>query len=257
MSTSQKPELSLIVPVRGRAEHLSVLLAWLARERLLNGSSHWDLLLVEGAPVPRAAQATQGLDWARHIFVPQHGPFCKSQLLNRGAQLARGEFVASLDVDLLPAAGVLGRQLELARNCRACVVSGYRVMLHRQPRADALPDPRELAAEAWSNGTNSLGPEEQPSATLKYLLKHDRFGICPFFPREQLLAVGAWDEQYVGWGAEDQDILHRLAPTLTTVRAHDLLYFHMPHGPDPDWHVAELTAANRKRFFLKRNESNV
>jgi hypothetical protein len=252
VSAASRVDLSLVVALRGRAEHLSVLLAWLARERRMQEAPLWDLFVVEGASNPSAAQALHGLEWARHIFVRQDGPFCKAELLNRGAELSVAKYVAPLDVDLLPAHGVLEHQLELARSSPRCVVSGYRVMLLEQPAADPLPQDDELVALAWSQGVASLGPEERPTARLKYLLRQDRFGICPFFPRERLLAAGGWDEQYVGWGAEDEDILYRLGTSLTMVRAYDLLYFHMPHGQEPDWNVPELTAANRLRFSSKR-----
>lgn len=249
-----RPELTLIVPLRGRAEHLAVQLAWLARQRAQPEHAPWEVVLVEGDSASSGAEPASRFDWVRYLFVEQQGPFCKSQLLNRGLAHARGDFVTVLDVDLLPAAGVLQRQLRLARGCLECLVSGYRVMLSSQPVVEPLPAEADIAAQAWEDGTGALAPEDSPSATLKYLLRRERFGVCPFFRRSLLLEVGGWDEAYVGWGGEDQDLIHKLHASLTLLRGCDLLYFHMPHGADAGWRVPELTAANRRRFYSRKKQ---
>lgn len=259
MTLQQHPlGLSLLTTVRGRSDHLCCLLSWLERIRRVEAWTDFELIIIEGDTAPRHKSITQEHDWVTYAFEKQTQAFHKTSLLNAGLSMARGEFIMPLDVDLLPAQGVLQRHLALTMQSSGMLVSGYRVLLEDMPApSQALPSSEQLFEQARNRGLEAISSEDGASALRKYLLHGERFGVSPCFPSSDLQAVGGWDEEYIGWGAEDQDIIETLhGRGRTLVRAADLLYFHLPHVFEEDWRIAELTAANRARLAQKRLEQN-
>ena len=253
-----KPEtcrLSLLTAYRNRPSHLGLLLDWLSRARQQDGFADFELILAEGDNHPTALAMCEAHGWVRYIFVEMGDLFNKSVLLNRAASVARGTFVMPLDIDLLPGRNVLSKHVSLAERSVACLLSGFRIQL------PSLPDPVEWGgcaeiAKKLDRTDPSLICEEDRYATglVERLLDRRRFGVCPCFLAERFHAAGGYHEGYVGWGAEDQDLIERICATgIYLVRCYDLLYFHMPHpAREPGWRDERLTAANRALYFSRR-----
>lgn len=250
MNTTHKPTLSLLTTYRDREEHLKVLLAWLERIREAENFTDFEMLLVEGAAEPTAAAVASGRDWVTYVHVPMPGVFHKQILINRAASLARGEYRIPFDVDLLPAEGVLAQHLSMAREMPRYLIAGYRVQLKDTPgEASPLPTTRELLKGMDVKDQSLICEEDFHSSLLEYLLQKQRFGVCPCIPSRLFDELGGVDEQYVGWGADDQDLIERVCDSgLRLIRSYDLLYFHLPHGYGPDWATPEQVTANRQRF---------
>lgn len=248
--------LSLLAGVRGRKAHMAVLLAWLERMRADEGADDFELVVVEGDGEPIHSAVAEGRPWIRYDFLRMDDNFCKTRLLNRALELCRGEFVMPHDVDLLPAPGVLGRHVRLAESTQHMLVTGHRLMLPHVPTTNPLPSARDLVATATEAGEAVIAPEDRPSALRKHLIGEPGFGVNACLRREELERFGGWDESYEGWGAEDQDLLDRVQGAGTTlIRASELLYFHMPHGPEPGWNEGHLTRKNREKLAAKRGEA--
>jgi N-terminal domain of galactosyltransferase len=257
-TSGQSPALSLLTCYRGkeREAHLLTQLRWLERIRAQEGFSDFEVILAEGAAAPTVQGIVSKYDWARHLFIPMTPLFHKSVLLNRAAATARGEYLIPFDVDLLPAEGALALLLKLARASPLCLITGFRLQLSQTPsRQEPLPSSREIRAGLDIEDASLLGPEENPRALRKYLIDGQRFGVCPCFPRERFARVGGCNEDYVGRGPEDQELIERVCATgLTLMRCYDLVYFHLPHGKAVGWDDPQLLAANRQRFTeLRRN----
>jgi GT2 family glycosyltransferase len=249
--------LSLLTAYRARPAHLEVLLDWLNRVRQVDGFAEFELVLVEGSARPVAPTACRHHDWVKYRFVEMPDAFNKSRLLNRAATEARGAFLMPLDVDLLPGPGVLHTHLSLAERSPACLLSGFRIQL------PAIPDHRRGATreEIWEQfNRTDMGliceEDRYPRSLVERLLDGRRFGVCPCFPAEVFRAAGGYHEGYVGWGAEDQDLVERVCKAgLSLVRCYDLLYLHMPHPADEvGWREERLTSANRTLYFARRKE---
>jgi len=250
------PRLSLLTTYRGiaRLPYLRLMLRWLDRLRREEQCTTFELLLIEGAGSPTVAALAATYPWVRYDHLPQTGLFHKPPLLNRAAQLARGQFLMPFDLDLLPGAQVLARHLALAEASPRCLVAGYRVQLPALWAEEAeLPEAAALRAGLGIEDEGVLGPEDNGRALRKYLLRGERFGVCPCIPAELYGAVGGMDEQFVGWGSDDQDLIEKLcAHGLTLVRAFDFIYFHLPHEHEKTWTDPELIAANRKLLAERR-----
>lgn len=254
--------ISLITAYRNRKAHWDVMRRWLERIRVEEGFTDFEWIVVEGAAKATLEGEMTGADWLKYAFHPMKGLFCKSLLLNLGAGLADGSHFMPLDTDLLPARHVLSHHARLALEHPALLFTGYRLMLAEIPALtpnleDAGGVCGRLSRQFRESGVPPLGPEENASALCKYLLAGERFGVMPLFSLAVFRELGGYDEQFAGWGAEDQDLFERYCGTgATPVRCHDLLYLHMPHGEDADWKEPELTVRNREYFYGVRRGGN-
>jgi predicted glycosyltransferase involved in capsule biosynthesis len=237
--------LSLITPYADRFSHLLTQLDWW---QSIDDKSWLDWIIVEVAPEPsidlqRQLEAHQ----VKYRHLPCTGPFHKTKALNLGLQQSQGDWIVAFDVDLIPIGDTLDRHFELAMNSPQLLVTGYRLMA-----ATATVDVNDLDA-AIADAT--IGPEDQTTALRKQLLKGECFGVMPLFARRRLQAIGGWDETFIGWGAEDQDVIERyLTPAQSMCRVPELVYLHLQHDAAPNWNDAALTDQNRQYYYQKQSD---
>ena len=247
------PKLSLIVPYRGREAHLNLLLSRLSDIREREGFTGFELVLVEGDEQPAARDLVDKYEWVRYLHVLLPGVFNRALLANRGAAVAKGEYLMVYDVDLLPADGVLSNHLALASASPLSLVAGYRLQLPRMLSEPVIPDANKLIEESAARKQSLVCPEDSYGAFVKYLLCGEKVGVCACYPAKMFASVGGLDEEYKGWGPEDQDFMERICDTgLALVRCYDLLYYHLPHDREKLWHDPALVEANRLRYNEKR-----
>lgn len=241
-------QLSLLITYRKREAHLKAQLAWWRKHLEQGIFEHCEVLLIEveaeASPPVRAAISDLPI---RYIHCPGPTVFHKTKALNLGLAMAQGEWIAPFDVDLIPVGNTLFRHLEIATHSPQLLVTGYRVMSALDTvDIDAIP-------AAVDHGT--IAPEDMPTALWKHLTKHEKFGVVPFFQRRRLQAIGGWDEAFVGWGAEDQDLIERyLQEGAALCRCPELLYLHLHHQREPDWTEPTLTEQNRNHYYRKAQQ---
>lgn len=230
--------LSLLLPLRGRAAQASAILPRLAKIVAAQPPTS-EIIVVESAEDPIHGELCRSLDIA-YAFERHGGTFHKSRLLNAALAMAKGEFVAPYDIDLLPLGSTAKLHLTLAMAYPQLLIAGFRLMSsHELPTEDL----ESMRFEA------TLGPENSPTAIRKWLVQKERFGVVPHFRRDTLISLGGWDEGYVGWGAEDQDVLERyLALGVRFMASPDLVYIHLHHPPDPNWSEDHHRSANRAHY---------
>ncbi len=243
--------LALLTAYRGRPDHLLRQRAWL--ERLRDEEfNDFEWIVVEGDDQPRMRAAIKD-DWSQYVFVPMVGPFNKAILLNTAASRTAAEKLCPLDVDLLPAYGTLLLHSSISSESCRILVTGYRLHLAALPVIDSPKKCTEQWIDALRSGKEEiLGPEENPSAIRKYLIRGERFGVCPFYDSQDWHAVKGVYKGFEGWGGEDQDLIERvLALGRVLVRCYDLRYFHMPHEKEAGWHDAALMKRNTKIYCAR------
>lgn len=235
-------KLSLLLPLRGRIAQARAVLPMLAKSISLQ-TEICEVIVVESAPQQIHEDLCRSLG-IRYAFDSADGTFHKSRLLNIALSMADSDFVAPYDIDLLPLSSTAQKHLALASTHPQLLVTGFRLMSpHETPTSDL--------ASMRQEGT--LGPENNPSAIRKWLVNGERFGVVPHFRRDLLLEIGGWDENYVGWGAEDQDIIERyLAKGVDFILSPDLVYLHLHHPPDPAWSEDRCRAANMAHYYKVR-----
>ncbi|GFZ94293.1 hypothetical protein CYANOKiyG1_05090 [Okeania sp. KiyG1] len=101
-----------------------------------------------------------------------------------------------------------------------------------------------------------VAPEDKETAVFKQLVDQEKFGVVPFFRKETLLSVKAWDEAYIGWGAEDQDLIERYTKNCYFLRSPKLIYIHLNHSDDLMWKEDHHIEKNRKYYYKKEKFMN-
>ena len=181
---------------------------------------------------------------ARCLLLTHSRPeFHKTLLLNQALIFSRGEYVIPYDADLLPLFSI-NELCRLVKGSPLLVIGGYRIMSgHNDPNDKssgiALPRP---------------APEDCSGALYKQIAHGEKFMVCPAFKRQELLEIGGWDERFIGWGCEDQDVLERYCRStkLVCARSRDLLYLHFDHLAQSGWNEPQLVSANRAAYYSFR-----
>jgi hypothetical protein len=229
--------------------HLKTQIAWW-QQQSHNVSTPFEVLLIEVNETPSdwIAAALKQTHF-QYIHCPCKGAFHKTKALNLGLSLAQGKYVVPYDIDLIPIGDTLTRQLSISEQSQGLLITGYRLMSNYPTvTIDQIP----VALEQ-----SSTAPEDQPTALWKHLTRHEKFGVVPFFCRDRLVEIGGWDEEFIGWGAEDQDMIERyLQPDWVLCRCPELLYLHLFHSHEPYWSEPQLIEQNRRHYYNKASHSH-
>ncbi len=234
-------KLSLIMPYRDREAHLQTQLQWWKQQTTL--VDRCEVLLIELSETPSVwiQDAIQDSNF-RYTHLPCVGAFHKTKALNLGLAIAQGNWIVPFDVDLIPIGNTLLRHWEIAQSARSLIISGYRLMgLTETAKVEQLADEIELAA---------IAPEDMPTALWKHLTRGERFGVVPFFQRQVLEQIGGWDEGFIGWGGEDQDLIERYTG-YSLCRCPELVYLHLQHSAQANWNESNWVEQNRQYYYAK------
>lgn len=233
------PVISFLLPVRNRVDDLLRIRKYLLPQLL---QAECELILAEEAAFlnPKISEL-MGRSGVRCLSVDiERFEFHKTLLLNRALCESKGDFVIPLDVDLLPLFSI--RKLcRLVATSPHLIIGGYRIMSGHDTYCEKI-------------STISLpktAPEDCSGAVYKQLMRGERFMVCPAFRRLELLSIGGWDENFLGWGCEDQDVLERYCNSTMNVcaRSRDLLYLHFDHAFQAGWNDPDLVKSNRDHYY--------
>ena len=252
--------VSVVVSFCDEPEHLCMVLIALRRQTVLpaevliadDGSSAENVKIVadfaKACPFPVV-----------HVRQPHEG-FRLARNRNNAIYRAKNEFIASLDQDTLPHRRWLERFLEGLRPGRVC--TGYVLRLSEENSARLNHGAVERNEfEAWHAESEHAKLDKLQRKFLFYVVLRRlglgvkgrpaiAFGnaaVC----RSDLLRVNGFDEEYVGWGQEDDDLGWRLyrsgvRPVALVNRA---LVSHIHHPPrHGDWR----NGANIERYRRPR-----
>jgi hypothetical protein len=245
-------DLTLLIPYRDRQPAFLSLLKWLEMHQFPQSWPDLKIMLLEGTRTPSSEIQSLAHNYGIDYQWLDIGPvFHKTRLLNFGLSQVQTPYMMAYDVDLLPLnRSILDKHLELAATSPSLLVTGYRLMLESESwSGDA--DLTHLATSA------QIAPEDQPSALKKHLIAQERFGVLPLFTTVRLQQLGGWDESFVGWGAEDQEMIERyLGKTLSLCRVPELVYLHLAHSYHPGWRSTSLIERNREYYYKKRDKDS-
>lgn len=216
-SSTPAPRFSIIVAMYNQAQHLPLLVKALAGQSYTDfdvhfcddGSSDWTrFILGYGPPRDKAALAPGELDgYLETIKILKHRPFpwtyhrakensrSYAANCNQGARAARGEYCVFIAGDSFPEPDYLEILAEhvaphrMVCGIRIQVDEGQGVDLDWRLKKEHIPTyPAILSAAPWELMTGN--------------------GLT--IPRAALEAYGYWDEGFVGYGGEDNEIVGRM-----------------------------------------------
>ncbi|MBF2067701.1 MAG: glycosyltransferase [Calothrix sp. C42_A2020_038] len=246
---NQQFELSLIVTYRNRENHLKTLIEWWKTDTAKKLYNLCEVILVEVDEAPSLwIEKEFSIQNFQYLHLVSNGIFHKTKALNFGLAHSQGKYIAPFDVDLVPISDTLLKHLRMAKLSPQLLMTGYRVMSNLAIiDFDHIP---EISTNIIED--TSIAPEDKETALWKHLIRKERFGIVPLFERQRLLEIDGWDENFIGWGGEDQDIIERyLVDGRFLCRSPELVYLHLSHPPNSEWNEAHLVEENRKHYYAK------
>ena len=186
------PRVSFVIGHRGR-ERVPQLKATLSTIAAQEGVA-FECIVVEQSLHSEVRDALP--EWVNYLHTPishPRMPYCRSWTLNAGARVASGEVLVLHDNDMLvPRA--------YASEILARYASGYEVInLKRFVFYLAESDSRAIA----SNRSIEIG--EPMDAVVQNLEAGGSVAVS----RDAYMAIGGYDESFVGWGGEDNEFWER------------------------------------------------
>lgn len=186
-----------------RVRNLETILRWYEQ------MPHWELLVIEQDREPHLDSSAWSAS-ARHVFLPNSGPFNKGWGMNTGARLAANDVLLFCDADLLLPLTALQTGENLARRRVAAVNPYDRLIELDEDETEALlrADPTQIAPDFDAPRARSeRGNREQ----LPFC------GGAFFMRRSMHRQLGGFDERYLGWGGEDDALSTKLLRSTSSV----------------------------------------
>ena len=224
-NSSREPDVSFIIGHRGRHRlpHLLATLQTIAAQSEVN----IECMVVEQSAIPEVRESLP--DWVRYVHSPSpdtQTAYCRSLAFNVGACSARGAVLVLHDNDLLVpqsyAAEILKRFQE-----------GYEVI---NLKRFIFYLSQDHSQRVFSSGQLHL--DHPPES----VMQNAEGGGSLAVSREVYLALGGFDEAFVGWGGEDNEFWER-AQTRSLWPYGYLPFIHLWHENQPEKYKEERKAA--------------
>lgn len=215
---SDAPRVSFIIGHRGleRLPHLLMTLRSIAGQ-----SADVECIVVEQSTSPQIESALPR--WVRYLFTESRTDYNRAATFNAGVAAARGEVVILHDNDMLVPAAYASEVLDRVRD-GAQFVDLKRFIFY------------------LDEGETSLAPRRVSSVV------QNLQGGSIAAVRSAYESIGGFDEEFVGWGGEDNDFWDRAATTGATYQFGYLPIVHLFHAPQPGkLQGAEAPAMKRYR----------
>ncbi|MCJ2094251.1 galactosyltransferase-related protein [Methylobacterium sp. J-072] len=239
----EPPSASVLTLVRGRAGCLRNLMRGLARQTV----PPRELVIAWMQPEPAPGLPDPGCP-VRHLHVPGE-PMPLAAARNRAAEAAAGDLLIFLDVDCIPAAGLVGAYAAAASGAEGLFLGE---VLYLPPKAGPDLDDARLDEPALDR----LGrphPARPPVPETGLRREPDPgqlWGLSFALHAQAWRSVGGMDEEFAGYGGEETDFAARLAatglPTYWAAGARAYHQHHPVHVP-PLQHFTPILA-NAARF---------
>jgi glycosyltransferase involved in cell wall biosynthesis len=234
-------DLSVILTTYERPHHLERSLASLSTQR--NMAGRFEVVVVDDGSKDRTHEVVHRFartaDFPVKLTTHEHDGFRVSLCRNDGVRASVGEYILISDSDCLFPPNHLSRHLDARRLGVARAGNCYRLdreVTEQLTVADVLAGNyrRQISlVERWRMWRRWMSDVRYQLHRHPVKPKLMGFNIALF--RCDLEAVNGFDEEYVGWGCEDDDFAARLRMTGRTVRT-AVGYtqaFHMWHPIDP------------------------
>jgi len=213
--TAGDAQVSFVIGHRGRERmpHLFATLATIAAQR----GVRFECVVVEQSEESELRDRLPA--WVRYLHTPIYDPkmpYCRSWALNAGAMIAHGKVLILHDNDMLvPQA--------YAAEVWARAAGGYEVMNLKRFIFYLTPEHSRILAE-----NRKFGDADAPEVVVQNLEAGGSVAIT----RDACMAIGGYDESFIGWGGEDNEFWER-AQTRRVWRYGYLPIVHLWHRAQP------------------------
>jgi len=125
---------------------------------------------------------------ANHVFLKSQSPYNKSWAFNVATKLAKSNIIVFADSDLIMEPNQFIEGLRLMSEYD--MVNPYKSVIDLEPQESLMPFDQILKIDRPGRGENDH--QKVPLCG----------GIC-MFRKEAIQKIGGWNEDFIGWGAED------------------------------------------------------
>lgn len=239
------PVISVVIPTFNRRETLERVLPLLANQTL--PADQYELLLCDSGSTDGTAEllAELAIPNLRHIRPAENRG--RSGARNAGIREATGEFVLFTDADILASPNLLEEHLRLHRARPHSAVVGLEVQVNTYEEYEEVRD------NPYDKGRHLHGRNDKEMSWLFFLTGNASA------PRQALLDVGGFDENFTVYGHEDLELGYRLQKSGYPIRYNaKAVNYHWHPVPfeercDKKWHSGVAT----RRFYNKHKDRSV
>ena len=256
-------KVSVIVPVYNRLEHFRALFLCLLRQKkqpdeliITDDGSSQKVLDFIGDLIPKAQFKV------KHIYQEDKG-FRKTRALNNGVRNSIGDLLIFCDQDL-----IFGEEYieTIAKNMKNDIfLMGRAHTLKREEKDFALENIEKI--NSYEKIVKNLPDSYIP--TIKKMLNEDKrrrllktfklakrgiklVGMSYALMKNAYIKVNGYDENYIGWGQEDDDFGNRL--TVAGINGKELItkniQLHLWHYSDP----TKVHSSNEEYYYKRKEE---
>ena len=239
------PLLSVVIPTFNRRETLAEVLPLLARQTLPLGQ--YEILLCDSGSTDgtRELIADLNIPNLRHICPAENRG--RSGARNAGVRAAMGEIVLFTDADILASPNLLEEHLKVHRSRGRCAVVGLEVQV------DTLAEFEQVRDNPYDKGRHMHGRSDKEMSWLFFLTGNASA------PREALVEVGLFDENFTIYGHEDLELGYRLQkagyPILYSAGAVNYHWHPVSFGERCD--KMRHSGAATRRFYEKHHDLGI
>ena len=256
-------KISVIVPVYNRLEHLRALFLCLLKQKkqpdeliITDDGSSQTVLDFIGDLIPKAQFKV------KHIYQEDKG-FRKTRALNNGVRNSIGDLLIFCDQDL-----IFGEEYieTIAKNIKNDIFLMGRAHTLKKEEKDFIVENIEKI-NSYEEIVKNLPDSYIP--TIKKMLNEDKkrrllktfklakrgiklVGMSYALMKNAYIKVNGYDENYIGWGQEDDDFGNRL--TVAGINGKELvtknIQLHLWHYSDP----TKVHSSNEEYYYKRKEE---
>jgi glycosyltransferase involved in cell wall biosynthesis len=266
---TRRPAVSIIIPTRNRKDYLVHTLRLLAEQTYPADDTEVVVVDDGSADGTQEALAQQSYPFRLvcHRIDSAGTVFWAARPRNAGLQRATGALAVLLDSDIFVNAGFVAAHVDLHASCpagagpRIGIGDVFGTSQDSEARTAARLQPPSCADLSQFVRVEQRPPSGWTEGRAEYAQAWPELAACPVpwllfwagnvsLPRELAVALGGFDEQFRGWGCEDNDLGYRMfREGAEYAWAHDAWGVHYPHPVSP---TVEAEARRNCLYLLRK-----